>query len=79
MNMSKVASLIGTALLLTPLVVGEAGEVSITTPRIETFPRDGKGYQCIDWHQRAGDFVAFTLDPVRKGDYLPLMWWDDTT
>jgi hypothetical protein len=57
---------------------GDAGQNAITTPRIESFPRDGKGYRLIDWHKRADDFLAFVLDPVRRGDYLPLMWWDDS-
>lgn len=50
----------------------------LTSPRIEAFPRQGRGYQLIDWHQRARDFLDFALDPVRTGDYLPLMWWDDS-
>ena len=60
------------------LRAGEAGQDAFTTPRIESFPREGKGYRLIDWHGRADDFLAFVLDPVRKGDYLPLMWWDDS-
>ena len=70
-----------TVLLSAPLTVSHAAHAAddaITTPRIESFPREGKGYALIDWHQRAEDFLAFTLDPVRKGDYLPLMWWDDS-
>jgi hypothetical protein len=51
---------------------------AISTARIESFPRQGQGYQLIDWRQRTEDFLRFTLDPVRKGDYLPLMWWDDS-
>lgn len=55
----------------------DAGE-NITTARVEAFPREGKDYTLIDWRQRAEAFLSFTLDPVRKGDYLPLMWWDDS-
>jgi len=66
-------------LLLIPWVTVRAAEsTDITTPRVESFPREGKGYTLIDWHQRAEAFLAFTLDPVRKGEYLPLMWWDDS-
>ena len=65
--------------LLAPIFATHAaGENSITTPRIESFPREGAGYALIDWRRRAEDFLGFTLDPVRKGDYLPLMWWDDS-
>ena len=60
------------------LRAGEAGQNALTTPRIESFPRDGRGYRLIDWRGRADDFLAFALDPTRKGDYLPLMWWDDS-
>jgi hypothetical protein len=55
-----------------------ADNSAITTPRVESFPREGKGYTLIDWQQRAEDFITFSLDPVRKGEYLPLMWWDDS-
>lgn len=51
---------------------------AISCPRIESFPRRGQGYQLIDWRMRSNDFLRFTLDPVRQGDYLPLMWWDDS-
>jgi hypothetical protein len=50
----------------------------ITTPRIESFPRDAVGYRLIDWRRRSTDYVRFALDPVKQGEYLPLMWWDDT-
>jgi hypothetical protein len=50
----------------------------ISTPRIELFPREGKGYQLIDWHERSKEFVEYTLNPEKQGEYLPLMWWDDT-
>ena len=54
-----------------------AGE-PLTTPRIESFPRDPRGYRLIDWRQRSTDYIRFALDPMQQGDYLPLMWWDDT-
>jgi hypothetical protein len=67
-------------MMMTSLCVthGIAADNAITTPRVESFPREGKGYTLIDWHQRAQDFITFTLDPVRKGEYLPLMWWNDS-
>jgi hypothetical protein len=51
---------------------------AITTPRVEAFPREGRGYRLVDWRRRTEDFLDAALDPVRQGDYLPLMWWDDT-
>ena len=70
-----------TIILITSLCVTHgiaADNSAITTPRVESFPREGKGYTLIDWQQRAQDFITFSLDPVRKGEYLPLMWWDDS-
>lgn len=55
-----------------------AETAAITTPRVESFPREGKNYKLIDWRQRSEDFLTITLDPLRKGEYLPLMWWDDS-
>ena len=51
---------------------------AIKTPRIESFPSQPVGYELIDWRKRSGDFVKFSLDPIARGEYLPLMWWDDT-
>ncbi len=51
---------------------------SIKTPRIESFPSEPVGYKLIDWRKRSLDFVKFSLDPTTQGEYLPLMWWDDT-
>jgi hypothetical protein len=80
--MNFVHSRLTMPLLAALLAVGggvlAAGETAISSPRIETFPREGAGYLLIDWRQRSEDFLRFTLDPVRKGDYLPLMWWDDS-
>jgi hypothetical protein len=50
----------------------------ITTKRIESFPKEPVGYQLIDWRQRSSDFVRFALNPSAQGEYLPLMWWDDS-
>lgn len=50
----------------------------ISTPRIESFPDQPKGYRLIDWRDRSESFVRFALDPTRQGEFLPLMWWDDT-
>jgi hypothetical protein len=57
---------------------GALASEPITTPRLESFPRDPRGYRLIDWRQRSTDYIRFALDPVQQGDYLPLMWWDDT-
>jgi hypothetical protein len=62
--------------LATGILADEPGTIHVA--RIESFPRDGKGYQLIDWRQRAEDFLSFSLDPTRQGEYLPLMWWDDS-
>ncbi|MFM7562184.1 MAG: hypothetical protein ACKO81_04020 [Planctomycetota bacterium] len=50
----------------------------ITTKRIESFPKEPVGYQLIDWRQRSSDYVRFVLNPSEQGEYLPLMWWDDS-
>jgi hypothetical protein len=55
-----------------------AEPVAITSPRIECFPREGRGYRLLDWQERTCDFLDVVLDPTRRGEYLPVMWWDDT-
>lgn len=50
----------------------------ITTKRVESFPLEPRGYRLLDWRQRSSDFVRFALNPSEQGEYLPLMWWDDT-
>ncbi|MFN9716168.1 MAG: hypothetical protein ACK57G_20495, partial [Planctomycetota bacterium] len=39
----------------------------ITTPRIESFPKQPVGYQLIDWRRRSTDFVRFALNPIQQG------------
>lgn len=50
----------------------------ISTARIESFPTKPAGYRLIDWRQRSMDYVRFALNPSLQGEYLPLMWWDDS-
>lgn len=71
------ALVFGILALLGPLDFFVADE-PITTPRIESFPKQPVGYQLIDWRRRSTDFVRFALNPIQQGEYLPLMWWDDT-
>ena len=54
----------------------EPGDLS--SPRIESFPREGNGYRLLDWRTRSTDFVRFALNPEGRGEYLPVMWWDET-
>lgn len=55
-----------------------AAQEAITTNRIESFPKDPSGYKLIDWRSRSLNYVRYVLNPVEQGEYLPLMWWDDT-
>jgi hypothetical protein len=57
---------------------GAPAQEAITTNRIESFPKDPSGYKLIDWRKRSLNYVGYVLNPVEQGDYLPLMWWDDT-
>ena len=58
-------------------VLGIAAD-PISTPRIESFPSKPVGYRLIDWRQRSMDYVRYALNPSQQGEYLPLMWWDDS-
>ncbi|MEY5024659.1 MAG: hypothetical protein RLZZ244_187 [Verrucomicrobiota bacterium] len=68
----------GALVLLAVLNLSVQAQVPLSTPRIESFPREGKEYRLLDWRQRSEDFLRFALDPTRPGDYLPAFWWDET-
>jgi hypothetical protein len=67
----------GILILLGSLDISIAAE-PITTSRIESFPREPVGYKLIDWRAKSTDYVRFALNPIQQGEYLPLMWWDDS-
>ena len=69
---------IGLLCLLAFTLRASAASEGLSSPRIETFPREGQGYRLLDWRSRSTEFVRFSLNPERSGDYLPLMWWDET-
>ena len=50
----------------------------ISIPRIESFPSKPVGYRLIDWRQRSMDYVRYAVNPSQQGEYLPLIWWDDS-
>ena len=43
----------------------------ITTPRVESFPREGRGYQLVDWRRRTEAFLDVVLDPPYCGGLDP--------
>jgi hypothetical protein len=55
---------------------GQAGQIAID--RVEMMPNQPQPYRLRDWRAtaRAYDRLAFDLDA--RGEYLPLLWWDDT-
>jgi len=50
----------------------------IRLARVEQFPPLSADWRLLDWRQRCGAFLDAVLDPTARGDYLPLLWWDDS-
>jgi len=46
--------------------------------RIELMPDLPRPYAMRDWKKVARDYDALVFDFDAKGQYLPLVWWDDT-
>lgn len=50
--------------------------VQITIPQVEAMPRLPVPYGWKDWKKTARDFDAAAFDFERKGENMPLPWWD---
>ena len=54
------------------------GEAQIAIPRVEEMPNHPSPYEMRDWKQVAIDYDNFVFDFTKTGDYLPIIWWDDS-
>jgi len=60
-------------------VAGSAARAGqLPLERVEQMPRHPRPYILRDWAKVARDYDAFVFDVGRKGEHLPLIWWDDT-
>ena len=50
----------------------------ISIPVVEKMPNIPSPLHIRDWKQLAHDYDAFVFDFDKKGDFLPLIWWDKT-
>lgn len=41
-------------------------------------PNEPRPYKLRDWQKTARAFDRLVFDPNAKGEYLPLLWWDDS-
>jgi hypothetical protein len=48
----------------------------ISIERVEKMPNMPSPYKMRDWKKVARDYDAFVFDFEKKGDHLPLIWWD---
>jgi len=46
-------------------------------PRVEKMPNHPKPYAYRDWKKTALDFDRYVFDFNQKGEFLPLIWWDN--
>jgi hypothetical protein len=60
-----------------------AGELSETAPanveRVDQMPRIPVPYSLRNWEEVCRDYVGFVFDVNKKGEFLPLMRWDDVS
>ena len=55
-----------------------AASNQIPIARVDLMPNHPRPYVMCDWARVARDFDAFAFDTTKTGDYLPLIWWDNT-
>jgi hypothetical protein len=67
------------ALMTTGVVCGaEALDGALATiPRVQKMPRQPAPYVMRDWRKVTRDYLDFVFDFDRKGQYLPLVRWQD--
>jgi hypothetical protein len=70
------------AIVLSVLILLGCGPASaqeqLDIPRISLMPDSPQPYHLKDWKKTAIAYDRFVFDPTLKGEYLPLLWWDDT-
>ncbi len=50
----------------------------IAIPRVEQMPNIPRPFKMKDWRAHAVAYDRFVFDPDAKGEFLPLLWWDDS-
>jgi hypothetical protein len=56
--------------------IGLSAQINIAA--IEQMPRIPSPFNIPDYWVKAQNYDAFAFDAIKTGDYLPLLWWDDT-
>ena len=72
---------IGSALVALVVCFGvdsTSAQTQLDIPRVSRMPDTPEPYRLKDWKKVARDYDRFVFDPTIKGEYLPLLWWDDT-
>ncbi len=64
--------------MLVVFVAASFASEQLTVPKVEQMPNLPSPYIMRDWKQVALDYDAFVFDFTKIGDYLPLIWWDNT-
>lgn len=55
-----------------------AAAQQLNIDRVELMPNIPQPYDMTDWHARALAFDAYVFDFDATGQYLPLIWWDES-
>src|SRR5690349_3052252 len=50
----------------------------IAIDRVEKMPNEPRPYRLRDWQATAHAFDQLAFDFDARGEYLPLIWWDDS-
>jgi hypothetical protein len=66
----------GVLLLASGTLATAADQISI--PVIDKMPEVPRPFVLRDWKKVARDFDAIAFDFERRGEFLPLPWWDDS-
>jgi hypothetical protein len=69
---------VGPQIALSTKVLCNGPAAPIRLSRVEQFPPLASDWQLLDWRKRTESFLDAALDPTSKGEYLPLLWWDDS-
>src|SRR4051812_3122723 len=75
----KLTRLIPSLLLVTCAIAsGAAPTTQLTIDRVELMPNRPQPFKLKDFKSVARGYDQLVFDFDAKGDYLPLIWWDDT-
>src|SRR5438105_1470335 len=76
--MTRCIGLLLALVLWTPTIAAPAPTTQLTIDRVELMPNQPAPFKLKDFKSLASGYDKLVFNFDAKGDYLPVIWWDDS-